>query len=252
IKAIVENAVRGQPAHFEFGGSHPRAYTHVRDIAGLVIAMLDAPDDADRIFCGSAGGPLVTTTEVAEVVRELVPGADVEIGEELSEAEKPVAALRGELSIENARTQLGWEPQYGSIRDGIVQYIEQYRPFVAATGLTTSRSSEEQPLLFAEVRCPLVPAPACEAEIGPQCLAHRVDEAVGPPRLEAFLPPDAEHLHPLARAVDPRLDPADEPIAEEDREYVVAPPALALRDIGLPDVVEVVQRAHEVAVPDER
>ncbi|TML83159.1 MAG: NAD(P)-dependent oxidoreductase [Actinobacteria bacterium] len=132
IKAMVENAVRGQPAHFEFGGSHPRAYTHVRDIAGLVIAMLDAPDDADRIFYGSAGGPLVTTTEVAEVVRELVPGADVEIGEELSEAEKPVAALRGELSIENAHTQLGWEPQYGSIRDGIVQYIEQYRAFVGA------------------------------------------------------------------------------------------------------------------------
>jgi nucleoside-diphosphate-sugar epimerase len=134
IKAMVENAVRGEPARFEFGGAHPRAYTHARDIAGLVIAMLDAPDDADRIFYGSAGGPLVTTSEVAQIVRELVPGADVEIGEELSEAEKPVAALRGELSIENARTQLGWEPQYSSIRDGIAQYVEQYRAFVASGG----------------------------------------------------------------------------------------------------------------------
>ena len=34
IKAMVENAVRGEPAHFEFGGAHPRAYTHARDIAG--------------------------------------------------------------------------------------------------------------------------------------------------------------------------------------------------------------------------
>jgi UDP-glucose 4-epimerase len=75
---------------------------------------------------------LVTTTEVAQIVRELVPGADVEIGEELSEAERPVVALRGELSIDNARTQLGWEPQYASIRDGIAQYLEQYRAFVAA------------------------------------------------------------------------------------------------------------------------
>jgi UDP-glucose 4-epimerase len=133
IKAMVESAVRGEPAHFEFGGAHPRAYTHARDIAGLVIAMLDAPDDADRVFYGSAGGPLVTTTEVAEIVRELVPGADVEIGEELSEAEKPVVALRGELSIENARTQLGWEPQYGSIRDGIAQYVEHYRAFLEAS-----------------------------------------------------------------------------------------------------------------------
>jgi len=129
IKAMVENAVRGEPAHFEFGGAHPRAYTHVRDIAGLVIAMLDAPDDADRIFYGAAGGPLVTTSEVAQIVRELVPGADVEIGEELSEAEKPVVALRGELSIENARTQLGWEPAYGAIREGVAQYVVQYRAF---------------------------------------------------------------------------------------------------------------------------
>ncbi len=129
IKAMVENAVRGEPAHFEFGGAHPRPYTHVRDIAGLVIAMLDAPDDADRIFYGSTGGEMTTTTEVAQIVRELVPGADVEIGEELSEAEKPVVALRGVISIENAETQLGWEPRYGAIRDGIAQYVEQYRAF---------------------------------------------------------------------------------------------------------------------------
>jgi len=75
---------------------------------------------------------MVTTTEVAQIVRELVPEADVEIGEELSEAEKPVVALRGELSIENARTQLGWEPRYGSIREGIRQYLEHYRAFLDA------------------------------------------------------------------------------------------------------------------------
>ncbi|MCY7303361.1 MAG: NAD(P)-dependent oxidoreductase [Thermoleophilia bacterium] len=133
IKAMVENTVRGEPAHFEFGGKHPRPYTHVRDIAALVLAMLDAPDDADRIFYGSNGEPLVTTTEVGQIVRELVSGADIEIGAELSEAEKPVVALRGELSIENARAQLGWEPGYASIREGIAQYVEQYRAFVGAT-----------------------------------------------------------------------------------------------------------------------
>jgi nucleoside-diphosphate-sugar epimerase len=137
IKAMVENSVRGEPAHFEFGGAHPRAYTHALDIAGLVVAMLDAPDDADRIFYGSTGGPMTTTTEVGAIVRELVPGADVQIGEELSEAEKPVAALRAELSIENARTQLGWEPRYRSIRDGIAQYVEQYRTFYESTRTTS-------------------------------------------------------------------------------------------------------------------
>ncbi len=129
IKAMVENAVRGEPAHFEFGGAHPRPYTHARDIAGLVLAMLDAPDDADRIFYGSTGGPMVTTTEVAQIVRDIVPGADIEIGEQLSEAEKGVVALRAELSVENAREQLGWEPRYLSLREGIEQYVEHYRAF---------------------------------------------------------------------------------------------------------------------------
>jgi UDP-glucose 4-epimerase len=134
IKAMVENAVRGEPAHFEFGGAHPRPYTHVQDIAGLVVAMLAAPDDADRIFYGSTGGEMADTTEVASIVREIVPGADVEIGEELSEAEKPVVALRARISVENARAQLGWEPKYPSLRDGIRQYVEHYRAFSEAGG----------------------------------------------------------------------------------------------------------------------
>jgi UDP-glucose 4-epimerase len=134
IKALVEGAVRGEPQHIEFGGPHPRDYTHAIDIAGLVLAVLAAPDDADRIFFGATGRPLVTTTEVAEMVREVVPGADVSIGDELSEGEKPVVALRGQLSIDNARAQLGWEPTYGAIRDGIAQYAEHYRAFLAASG----------------------------------------------------------------------------------------------------------------------
>lgn len=133
IKDLVEGAVRGEQVRFEFGGRHPRDYTHAADIASLVVAVLDGPDDADRIFYGATGEPLVTTTEVARLVNELVPGADVAIGEELSEAEIPVMELRGQLSVDNAREQLGWEPRYRSIRDGIVRYADDYRAFLDAS-----------------------------------------------------------------------------------------------------------------------
>ena len=132
IKAMVEGAVGGERVHFETGGPHPRDYTHAADIAGLVLALLAAPDDADRIFYGATGEPLVTTSEVAALVREVVPGADVSIGEELSDAERPIAALRGQLSIESARTQLGWEPLYGSLRSGIQRYLDDVRGFTAS------------------------------------------------------------------------------------------------------------------------
>jgi nucleoside-diphosphate-sugar epimerase len=95
--------------------------------------MLAAPDGADRTFYGSTGGPLVTTTEVAAIVREVIDGADVEIGEELSASEQAVVAFRGQLSVDNARAQLGWEPAYASLRDGITQYADEYRAFLAAT-----------------------------------------------------------------------------------------------------------------------
>ena len=131
IKPMVEGAVRGEQLRFETGGRHPRSYTHAIDVAGLVLAMLEAPDGADRIFYGATGEPLVTTSEVARLVTDVVPGADIEIGEELSPGEVPVVALRGRLSIENARGQLGWEPRYSDLRDGIAQYAEQYRAFLA-------------------------------------------------------------------------------------------------------------------------
>jgi UDP-glucose 4-epimerase len=129
---MVEGASQGESVHFPTGGAHPRSYTHAEDIAGLVLAVLEAPDDADRIFYGATGGPLVTTTEVAQLVRDVIPGADVSIGEELSDAERSVAAMRGRLSIDNARSQLGWQPRYLDLRDGIAHYVDEVRGFLAA------------------------------------------------------------------------------------------------------------------------
>ena len=68
IKAFVEGAVRGEPVHIEFGRPRPRDYTHARDIASLVVAVLAAPDEADRVFYGATGRPLTTTSELVAIV----------------------------------------------------------------------------------------------------------------------------------------------------------------------------------------
>ncbi len=72
---------------------------------------------------------------------------------------------------------------------------------------------------FSVARCggPLEAGRACEAQVGAERVAHRVDEALGAARREAVLPPEVEHLHAAAGAVDARLDPADEAVAEEHR-----------------------------------
>lgn len=133
MKQFVEPAVRGERVRLPSGGPLPRDYTHVADVASLTAALLDAPDDADRVFYAATGGPLVTAAEVARIVIDLVPGADLEIADVLSAADRLELDFRGVLSIENARRQLGWTPRYASVRDGIAAYIDRYRAFLAAS-----------------------------------------------------------------------------------------------------------------------
>jgi nucleoside-diphosphate-sugar epimerase len=134
VKPMVEGAVRGEVVRFPSGGPFPRDYTHASDVASLVVALLDAPDDVDRIFYGATGEPLVTAGEVARIVMQLVPGARIEIPDVLSEEDQMELPYRGRLSIENARRQLGWEPRFKDLRDGLRDYIDRYRAFLAGQG----------------------------------------------------------------------------------------------------------------------
>ena len=137
IKNIVEPALEGEPVRFKTGGQVPRDYTHAADLASLVAAILAGPDDADRIFFGATGRPLRTASEVGAIVRKLVPGAVVEIGDEWTEVDRQELPIRGQYSIENARASFGWEPRFGELEDGIADYIARYRAFVDAGGTPT-------------------------------------------------------------------------------------------------------------------
>jgi UDP-glucose 4-epimerase len=130
IKPMVEGAVHGEPVRFETGGPFPRDYTHVLDVAGLTAAVLAAPVDADRVFYAATGQPLVTAAQVAQIVRDLIPTAEIAIADALGPNDHLELRYRGLISIENARTQLGWTPRYADIRDGIAEYVERYRAYL--------------------------------------------------------------------------------------------------------------------------
>ena len=132
MKQFVEPAVRGEPVKVASGGRLPRDYTHVTDVASLTVRVVDCPADADRVFFAATGRPLVTAAEAARLVAELVPGSSIEISDEMTPDDEVEASFRGVLSIENARTQLGWEPRYGSLREGVSEYIATYRSFLEA------------------------------------------------------------------------------------------------------------------------
>jgi nucleoside-diphosphate-sugar epimerase len=136
IKPMVENSVRNLPTRFERGREFPRDYTHAADVAQAVVKAVHVPADKvkDRVFYVATGRPLVTAGEVADVVKKLVPGADIEIGSGLSEADLIEIRYRGILSIDNAREQLGYEPQFADIEKGVADYIRWYRQYLADQG----------------------------------------------------------------------------------------------------------------------
>lgn len=136
IKPMVENSVRGLPTRFEKGREFPRDYTHASDVAQAALKAVDVPADkvCDRIFFVATGRPLVTAGQVADVVKKLIPGADIEIGPGLSEADLIEIRYRAVLNIDNAREQLGYEPQFADIEQGVAHYIRVYRQYLAEIG----------------------------------------------------------------------------------------------------------------------
>ncbi len=72
----------------------------------------------DRVFFAATGRPLVTTGDVADVIKKLIPEADIEVGSGLSEADLIEIRYRGVLSVDNGREQLGFEPQFADIEKG--------------------------------------------------------------------------------------------------------------------------------------
>jgi nucleoside-diphosphate-sugar epimerase len=131
IKELVEPAVRGEPAELASGGTLPRDYTHVEDVADLTVAVLNAGDDADKVFYAATGEALANANDVAKIIADLIPGATISISDKSTPLDDMEASFRGILSITNAREQLGWTPKFIPLREGISEYISRYRDFLA-------------------------------------------------------------------------------------------------------------------------
>jgi nucleoside-diphosphate-sugar epimerase len=135
IKPMVENSLKKMPTRFETGRDFPRDYTYVKDVASAVIKALDAPKGTlkDRIFLIGTGSKLVTPGEIAKIVQEFIPDADIKVGPGLTEWNKREIKYRGLINISRAREQLGYEPKYNILK-GTKEYIDLYRKYMESKG----------------------------------------------------------------------------------------------------------------------
>ena len=79
LKEIIGPALRGEPYRLEKGGDHRFQFVRVEDVARAAILAADVEELGQRVY-NITGGSQITLAAAANIVREAVPGADIEIG----------------------------------------------------------------------------------------------------------------------------------------------------------------------------
>ena len=93
------------------------------DAVLLALDHDDHPFDAYNIASGAA----VTDAEMIDIIRDLVPGADLSVGPGRRRFTDTVPMpAKGALDISRARDVFGYAPRY-DIRLGLARYAEQWR-----------------------------------------------------------------------------------------------------------------------------
>lgn len=122
IDAIIEN----RPCHIPQGGDFRVDHVYVDDCVDGILKVLDHRDhrfDAYHISTGTAP----SLAEIVGILKELAPEADLAVGPGNYEFARGVPAVKkGALSIERARSELGYEPRH-DIRSGLAAYLDWRR-----------------------------------------------------------------------------------------------------------------------------
>jgi nucleoside-diphosphate-sugar epimerase len=125
-KIFVDAAVAGRPLHLPGGGDFRVDHVYIDDCVDGIIKALDQPAHRYDVY-HVATGEAPSLAEIAAIVRELVPGADISIGPGPYRFVDGTEAVRkGALDITRARTELGYAPRF-PIRKGLAAYIEAAR-----------------------------------------------------------------------------------------------------------------------------
>lgn len=125
-KTLIDAALTKQPLHLPAGADFRVDHVYIDDVARGIVQALDHAEhryDAYHITTGKAP----SLGEIAAIVRDLVPGADISVGPGHYMFNDTVAPVtKGALDCTRAKTEFGYEPRF-DIRQGLAAYIESRR-----------------------------------------------------------------------------------------------------------------------------
>ncbi len=121
VKTLIEDALSNRPTKAPGDGTDRYQYVHRNDVVSALALALDAPRPPLAAY--NIGNQETTSDEeVAEIVRDLIPDADIEF---LSSSSAPGEA-RQPMDITAAQGDLGYAPTV-NMRAGVTMYVEWFR-----------------------------------------------------------------------------------------------------------------------------
>lgn len=120
LRDIIRPVLDGEPFTMGTGGDHGFHFVHVQDVARAAILAADVARHERSIF-NITGGLQVTLRQAGEMIRDLVPGARVEIGPGYWHLDR-----QGPWDITAAARDLGYKPEH-PLERGLPAYVDWLR-----------------------------------------------------------------------------------------------------------------------------
>jgi nucleoside-diphosphate-sugar epimerase len=125
-KTLIDAALGGRRLHLQSGADSAIDHTYIDDLVDGTLGALDCPRHHYDVY-NVASGTAPTLAEVAAIVREIVPGADVAVGPgPYRHADRIPVPRKGALDIRRARDAFGYAPRF-DIRAGLSAYVAAKR-----------------------------------------------------------------------------------------------------------------------------
>lgn len=125
-KTLVDAAVEGRKLHVASGGDFRVDHVYIDDLVTGILSALDKPEHRHDVYHLSSGDA-PSLFEIVDIIRDLVPGAEVSIGPgPYLFGDRIQTVRKGALDTGRARAELGYVPRF-DIRKGLAAYIAARR-----------------------------------------------------------------------------------------------------------------------------
>lgn len=120
VRTLISGAATGAPLHLPDGADQSFHLVHGEDVCRAVLGALDAARPTQLAY-NITGGETHTLRDIAALVRDLNPGADIAVGP----GHLPGYDGQGAIDISAADRDLGYRPRWGLAR-GLDDYADWF------------------------------------------------------------------------------------------------------------------------------